>query len=452
MFPVKPFLLLATRAEDEAADGEYEAMLRWSGLEERDLHRVRLEAGPLPAIDLDDYAGVIVGGGPFDSSDRTKSATQQRVEAELRTLLDELVARDFPFLGACYGIGTLGVHQGGTIDRTYGEPISAVPVTLTAAGLADPILEGMPETFSAFVGHKEACSVLPSDRRTAGVLTGLPGPDVPGEDQPVCHAVPPRARRRGHHHPDPGVPAQRLLRPRDHGHADRRRQWRRGDPAAADPQQLRGPLRLIASVRNARGVPFMHGSRLAMGSIAKKAASWHRQFCGNTLPDTSPKQSAHRWPVTSSRGTLPSIGWRYLVDDIEVVVSDLVTNSIRDAAVPVAVSLEQMYFGVLLIVGIASGAASEAAPTGATETIGPETWDGGLRLVELLSNEWGVDAGGAGRGRSHLGDFSHRADADDGLVWPQIGAVPWHCHDLRVSGVMSTNRGVAPACSALETP
>ena len=85
----------------------------------------------------------------------------------------------------------------------------------------------------------------------------------------------------------------------------------------------------------------------------------------------------------------------YLVEDIEVVVSDLVTNSIRDAAVPVAVSLEQMYFGVLLIVGIASGAGSEAAPTGATETIEPETWDGGLRLVELLSNEWGVDAGGA---------------------------------------------------------
>ena len=81
----------------------------------------------------------------------------------------------------------------------------------------------------------------------------------------------------------------------------------------------------------------------------------------------------------------------YLVDDIEVVVSDLVTNSIRNAAVPVAVSLEQMYFGVLLIVGIASGAPA----TCAAETIEPETWAGGLRLIELLSNEWGVDAGGA---------------------------------------------------------
>ena len=170
---MKPFLLLATRAEDEAADDEYAAMLRAGGLEERELHRIRLEAAPLPALDLDRYAGVVLGGGPFDSSDPedAKSANQRRVEAELRGLLDELVARDFPFLGACYGVGTLGVHQGGVVDRTYGEPVGAVPVTLTAAGRADPLLAGVPETFEAFVGHKEACRVLPP---TAVLLASSP--------------------------------------------------------------------------------------------------------------------------------------------------------------------------------------------------------------------------------------------------------------------------------------
>jgi GMP synthase (glutamine-hydrolysing) len=160
---VKPFLLLATRAEDEAADDEYAAMLRAGGLAEHELHRVRLEAGPMPALDLDRYAGIILGGGPFDSSDpeEAKSANQRRVEAELRTLLDELVARDFPFLGACYGVGTLGVHQGGVVDRTYAEPVGAVTVTLSAEGLADPLLAGIPETFAAFVGHKEACRTPP---------------------------------------------------------------------------------------------------------------------------------------------------------------------------------------------------------------------------------------------------------------------------------------------------
>ena len=160
---MRPFLLLSSRAEDEAADDEYAAFLRITGLAPEHLHRVRMEAAPLPRIDLDDYAGVFVGGSPFNSSDppRLKSPVQHRVEAELRPLLDEIVARDFPFLGACYGIGTLGIHQGGTIDRTYGEPVGAVPVRLTPAGLDDPVLAGMPAEFEAFVGHKEACRVLP---------------------------------------------------------------------------------------------------------------------------------------------------------------------------------------------------------------------------------------------------------------------------------------------------
>lgn len=160
---MRPFLLLSSRAEDLAADGEYEAFLRFSGLAPEQLHRIRMEAGPLPPVRLDDYAGVLVGGGPFNSSDPPleKSTTQHRVERELGALLDEIVARDFPFFGACYGVGTLGVHQGGVVDRTYGEPISAVRIQLTDEGRSDPVLAGLPEEFDAFVGHKEACRVLP---------------------------------------------------------------------------------------------------------------------------------------------------------------------------------------------------------------------------------------------------------------------------------------------------
>jgi GMP synthase (glutamine-hydrolysing) len=161
---VRPFLLLSSRAEDVAAEGEYAAFLRFSGLPPERLRRVRMEAGPLPELDLDDYAGVFVGGGPFNSSDPpwAKSDVQHRVERELAALLDEIVARDFPFFGACYGVGTLGVHQGGVIDRTYAEPISAVRIRLTEAGRQDPVLTGMADEFDAFVGHREACSVLPA--------------------------------------------------------------------------------------------------------------------------------------------------------------------------------------------------------------------------------------------------------------------------------------------------
>lgn len=160
---MKPFLLISTRAEDEAADNEYAAFLTYGELRPEELHRVRAEAAPLPPIDLERYSGVIVGGSPYTFSDpeERKPLVQRRVEAELQRLLDDVVARDFPFLGACYGISTLGVHQGGVVDGTYGEPVGAVPITLTDDGRGDPLLDGLPPTFQAYVGHKEALRQVP---------------------------------------------------------------------------------------------------------------------------------------------------------------------------------------------------------------------------------------------------------------------------------------------------
>lgn len=156
-------MLLATRAEDLPADEEYALFLRYSGLAESELRRIRLEAGSMPDLDLDEVSGIFVGGGPFNASDpqERKSPVQLRVEAEFAALLDRVVPADFPFLGACYGIGTVGAHQGALIDRRFGEPIGVVDVETTAAGADDPLLEGLPRTFSAFVGHKEAISELP---------------------------------------------------------------------------------------------------------------------------------------------------------------------------------------------------------------------------------------------------------------------------------------------------
>jgi GMP synthase (glutamine-hydrolysing) len=161
---VKPFLLLGTRAEDDVADNEYEAFLGFTGLDEAGLRRHRLEATPLGTLDLDAWSGIFMGGGPFNSSDpaHVKTATQRRVEAELNRLLDDVVARDFPLLGACYGIGTLGTHQGAVVDRAFGEPIGRVPISLSDAGIVDPLFKAVPPTFEAFVGHKEAVRELPA--------------------------------------------------------------------------------------------------------------------------------------------------------------------------------------------------------------------------------------------------------------------------------------------------
>ena len=160
---MKPFLLLAIRADDAAADNEYESFLACAGLHERDLRRHRLEQRPLGNVELRDWSGIFLGGGPFNASDPegSKSPVQRRVEADLRRLFDKVVSADFPFLGACYAIGTLGSHQGAVVDRRYAEPIGTAPITLTREGRRDPLLRGLPATFDAFVGHKEAISRLP---------------------------------------------------------------------------------------------------------------------------------------------------------------------------------------------------------------------------------------------------------------------------------------------------
>lgn len=171
---MKPFLLLATRPEDAAADDEYALFLRFAGLGERDLRRWRLEQRALDAVDLREWSGILLGGGPFNSSDpeSSKSPVQRRVEADLRGLLDQVISQDFPFLGACYGIGAVGGHQGAVVDRRHAEPVGAVTITLTPEGQQDPLLGGLPAAFDAFTGHKEAISRLP---RHAVLLATSPG-------------------------------------------------------------------------------------------------------------------------------------------------------------------------------------------------------------------------------------------------------------------------------------
>ncbi len=160
---MRPFLFLGTRAEDAVAQQEYDAVLAGCGLRPDELVRIRLEQRPLGDIDLADWSGVILGGGPFNVSDpdEHKPPAQRRAEAELHDLAMRAVATDTPFFGACYGIGVLGTLAGGVVDRTYGEAIGALPVRLTAEGRADPLFGTLPEVFSAYLGHKEAVLRLP---------------------------------------------------------------------------------------------------------------------------------------------------------------------------------------------------------------------------------------------------------------------------------------------------
>lgn len=159
---MKPFVLIQSRPEEDASADEYLAFLRYTSLPQERLLRIRIEQQELPEINFDTIAGIFVGGGPFNFTESQKSPVQQRVEREMNSLLDRVVESDFPFLGACYGIGLLVPHQGGAVSSTYAEPVGATRISVVAN---DPILEGVPASFDAFLGHKEACETLPPNAK-----------------------------------------------------------------------------------------------------------------------------------------------------------------------------------------------------------------------------------------------------------------------------------------------
>lgn len=160
--PAKPFLLLSTRAEDAAAHAEQLSFARAAGLAPAMLHQLRLERERPKALDLERYGGVIVGGGPYNASDESKSAVQLEVEAWFDDHLAEVLETDFPFFGACYGVGLLGTVGRGRVSRKHGEEAAVVEVSVTPEGASDPVLAGLPERFHAMVGHKEAIEELPA--------------------------------------------------------------------------------------------------------------------------------------------------------------------------------------------------------------------------------------------------------------------------------------------------
>lgn len=162
---MNPFLILQLRPETDAADAEFASILDKSALAPDRVHRIRLDCEPMPEdLDVTDYAGVIVGGGPGCVSDDPgrKSPMDLRIETAVMGLMPQIVARDHPFMGCCYGLGILAAYLGGRVSKArHSEPVGASTCRLTPDGEADPLTAGLEPVFDAFVGHKEAVQALP---------------------------------------------------------------------------------------------------------------------------------------------------------------------------------------------------------------------------------------------------------------------------------------------------
>lgn len=188
---MKRFLIIQIRPEDLAADNELQAFLKFGGLTADRIHRIQADRAAIPELNLSDYSGVIVGGGPSNLSDSDKSENTLRLERDIFRLLDAVVDADVPYLGACYGFGALLVHQGGSVSKErYSEDVGALSIELNPdESHSDQLTANLPLSFRAFGGHKEAAQNLPPAHDFAGRLSGLSYSDGSCEAQYLRHAV-----------------------------------------------------------------------------------------------------------------------------------------------------------------------------------------------------------------------------------------------------------------------
>ena len=162
---MKPFIMVSTRPEFEAAQNEYESFLSQSGLRREDLHHVLLEEIDfLDAFTAGDVSGVLVGGSPYDLStpEGSKTRSQLRVEEQVRELLAVALKEGVPVLATGFGLEVLAGYLGTSTSREFGEELGATEISVTAEGREDPLLAGLPQAFTALVGHHEGVGDVPA--------------------------------------------------------------------------------------------------------------------------------------------------------------------------------------------------------------------------------------------------------------------------------------------------
>ncbi|WP_405217390.1 glutamine amidotransferase-related protein [Agrococcus sp. Ld7] len=163
---MRQILIVQARPEDEVADAELEAMVRFGSLDEARVRRVRLDRAQ-PAIDLRSVDGVLVGGGPPNFSDEHgREPAHARTTAWLTELARQVIRDDVPYLGACLGLGAIVHALGGRMVRGIAESVAPVEISLVGH---DWLTDGLPRSFTAFGGHKEGIAESPEGATTLAV-------------------------------------------------------------------------------------------------------------------------------------------------------------------------------------------------------------------------------------------------------------------------------------------
>lgn len=117
---------------------------------------IELDAGEaIPA--LDGYDALMVFGGPMDVWQEEEHPWLVAEKAAIRAW----IGAGKPYLGICLGHQLLADALGGRVGLMPGPEVGVTDVSLTQAGRASPLFQGLPDTFPTLQWHGAAVQAPP---------------------------------------------------------------------------------------------------------------------------------------------------------------------------------------------------------------------------------------------------------------------------------------------------
>lgn len=153
-------LYVCARPQREAAVAEWASFRDGLGVASDELVHHDLVRDLLPA-DLERYAGIVVGGSPFNVTDPDKSDVQLRLERDLESLASTALEGRTSAMFTCFGIGVVTRLLGGVVTLDHPEGTGPTDIALTAAGADDEVFGILNPRFEALTAHKEGTAEVP---------------------------------------------------------------------------------------------------------------------------------------------------------------------------------------------------------------------------------------------------------------------------------------------------
>jgi len=163
---LKYIYILKTGKTFQAAQkrfGDFEQWIVDSLRRERnDIKTVDIENGePLPSVRS--AKGFIITGSHSMVTDELQWSVA------LEKYIKNVVSKDIPMLGICYGHQLIAKALGGRSDyNPKGKEIGTVMISTVNSGGSDPLLKDLPKKFCAYVTHSQSVLKLPPRAKVLG--------------------------------------------------------------------------------------------------------------------------------------------------------------------------------------------------------------------------------------------------------------------------------------------